>query len=176
LCFNPSVRILDLSAGNRAIWFNRLHPETIFIDIRPEMHPTVVADTRELPFRDQEFDLVVFDPPHMTHGKDSTMAKAYTSMQADEIKDLIRRTSNEAYRCSTKTSLLAFKWNNHDVRLDHILPLMEGYEPLFGQKVAFRSARGSSTHWILLKKRNGYYEQESKMLKVMELDIEQATE
>lgn len=151
------MKILDLSAGKRAVWFNRLHPDTVYVDMRPEMYPTVVADTKALPFN-HCFDLIVFDPPHMTHGPNSAMAKTYTSMLADEIKDLIRKTSREAYRCAHDGTLMAFKWNDHDVRLDHILPLMEGWEPLFGHKTAWMNARGSSTVWVMLKKRIPRYE------------------
>lgn len=36
----------------------------IRVDIRPEMHPTIVADARSLPFRDETFEWVMADPPY----------------------------------------------------------------------------------------------------------------
>src|SRR5437870_3113957 len=102
------MKILDMSAGKRNIWFNRLHPETVFVDIRWAMAPTVVADTRHLPFPDGLFDLMVFDPPHMVHGQGSTMGKYYGSYRADDIHSLIRRTSDEAYRVSKDQAWMAF--------------------------------------------------------------------
>ena len=148
------MKILDLSAGKRNIWFNRLHPDVVFVDIRPEMTPSVIADTRNLPFPSDFFDLIVFDPPHMVHGSTSKMAEYYGSLSGDEIKDLIRLSSIEAFRVSHASALMAFKWNDHDVRLDHTLPLMEGWEPLFGHNFKLKMFQKSTTSWVLLRKRS----------------------
>jgi hypothetical protein len=43
------MRILDLTAGNRAIWFNKAHPLAVYIDKRAEVNPTIVADNTALP-------------------------------------------------------------------------------------------------------------------------------
>ena len=38
--------------------------------------PDVVADFRDMPFEDDVFDMVVFDPPHLRHvGENSWLAK-----------------------------------------------------------------------------------------------------
>lgn len=164
------MKILDLSAGKRNIWFNRLYPNAIFVDIRPEMFPTVVADTTLLPFRDAFFDLIVFDPPHMVHGERSTMARYYGSLSGDEIKALISETSREAYRVSKPDTLLAFKWNDHDVRLDHTLALMEGWEPLFGHDFKRKATQKQSTYWVLLRKRASPYQNDTQLNKILCLD------
>lgn len=147
------MKILDLSAGKRAVWFNRIHPDTIYVDIRPEVSPTLIADTRMLPFPDDTFNLIVFDPPHVVHGKNSAMAQAYGAFPAEEIRDTVTRSSIEAFRVSTPSALMAFKWNTHDVKLQRILDLMEGWEPLFGHLTATRTKHRSSTYWALLRKR-----------------------
>ena len=147
------MKILDMSSGSRSMWFNRLHPDTVYVDLRPSMKPTVVCDTKALPFPSDLFDLIVFDPPHVTCGKTSVMAQYYSSMEAEEIKDLISLSGKEAYRVSKDSGFLAFKWNDHDVKLERILRLMEGWEPLFGQRVAGRSKHRSGTYWTLLRKR-----------------------
>ncbi len=146
------MKILDMSAGKRNIWFNPRYRDTVFVDIRPEMRPSVVCDTRNLPFPDKTFDFISFDPPHMVHGTTSTMGKYYGCYSGDEIKAIIRDSSQEAYRVSVEECLLAFKWNDHDVRLDHTLALMEGWEPLFGHQFKRSAGTKSSTYWILLRK------------------------
>lgn len=161
------MRILDLSAGKRSIWFNRLHPDTVFVDLRPEMEPTVVADTNRLPFLSGIFDLIVFDPPHMTHGAGSVMAQYYSSMPAEEIKELVRGTSREAYRVSKPESIMAFKWNDHDVRLDHTLVLMEGWEPLFGHDFKRKQGQRSTTTWVLLRKKSSLYQNEAQLSRIL---------
>lgn len=167
-----NLKILDLSAGKRSVWFNRLQDDVVFVDIREAVCPTVVADTTQLPFQQEFFDLIVFDPPHVTHGSGSKMAEYYGAFPADVIRDMIARSSAEAFRVSTTNALMAFKWNDHDVKLGRILALLEGWEPLFGHKVAGRTKHRSSSYWCLLKKKSGIYQNESQMVKILEMAAE----
>lgn len=84
-------KILDVTCGSRTIWFDKQHPAAVYCDIRDEectaiwkstnrdsertciIHPDVQCDFTDLPFPDNSFALVVFDPPHLqrvgeTHG------------------------------------------------------------------------------------------------------------
>ena len=148
------MKILDLSAGNRAIWFNKQHPMATYIDIRPEVNPTLVADSRALPEDIGDgYDLVVFDPPHVNFGRNANMSKTYGWHTTAEIRDIISRTASEAHRVTKKNALMAFKWNNHDQKLENVIALMsDWWEPLFGQKVATRTKHSSSTTWVLLRR------------------------
>ena len=72
-------KILDATCGSRSIWFNKEHPAALYMDKREEHHearygsndslrtidvkPDVVADFTKMPFEDNTFSLVVFDPP-----------------------------------------------------------------------------------------------------------------
>ena len=76
-------KILDVTCGSRTIWFNKTHPAAVYCDIRRErlsgiwssgagksersciVEPDVLCDFCDLPFRDESFSLVVFDPPHL---------------------------------------------------------------------------------------------------------------
>lgn len=42
------MKILDMSAGNRAIWIDKNNPLVTFLDRRPEVNPTFVCDTKTL--------------------------------------------------------------------------------------------------------------------------------
>jgi ubiquinone/menaquinone biosynthesis C-methylase UbiE len=66
--------ILDACCGSRMFWFNREHPDAVYMDNRQlettlcdgrilKITPDVVADFRQMPFPDNKFKLVVFDPP-----------------------------------------------------------------------------------------------------------------
>lgn len=68
--------ILDACCGSRMFWFDRNNPDVLFADIRDEEHilcdgrelkikPDVVMDFRDMPFQDNSFKMVVFDPPHL---------------------------------------------------------------------------------------------------------------
>lgn len=65
-------RILDATVNAGRFWrgSSRL---VIGLDIEPGYGPTVVGDNLAMPFRDQCFDVVVYDPPHIPNqGRDRT--------------------------------------------------------------------------------------------------------
>lgn len=77
--------ILDVTCGDRTIWFQKHEPHTVYCDKRREefegffgktpnkagkkkrrhlvIDPDVLCDFTNLPFDDGSFHLVVFDPP-----------------------------------------------------------------------------------------------------------------
>lgn len=87
------MKILDLSAGNRAIWIQKDLDFVTFLDKRPETNPDVVCDTRDIPeyLTGKGFDLVVFDPPHLNAGATSNTSKSYGHHTTQEIKETICR-------------------------------------------------------------------------------------
>lgn len=149
------MRILDLSAGKRAVWFDKGYRDAVFVDVRPEVNPTVVADSRNLPESvGAGYDLIVFDPPHVNFGKKANMSKDYGWHTTADIRGIVRGTAKEAYRVSRPDALMAFKWNDHDQNLDKVLALMDAYwEPLFGHKTASRTRHSCSTCWVMLRRR-----------------------
>lgn len=62
-------------------WFDKYNPLALFVDKRSEtltakdrgktriieIKPDVIADFTNLPFEDNSFYMVVFDPPHLKH-------------------------------------------------------------------------------------------------------------
>lgn len=148
-------RIVDMTAGNRAIWFNKNHPGTVYLDLRPGTNPTFVVDSRDSKLADNHFDLVVFDPPHCAFGPKSTMAKSYGVWTTKQIRELLAGAAKEAYRISRPDALMAFKWNDHDFKFESALKLMQDYWlPLFGHHVSARKAtRASTTYWALLHRK-----------------------
>lgn len=152
------MKILDLSAGNRAIWIQKEMDFVTFLDKRPETCPTVVCDTRNIPLEvGTGFDLVVFDPPHLSSGKNSNMSKSYGHHTNEEILDIIAKTAREAHRASRENALMAFKWNDHDISLDRALELLSPYWlPLFGHHMRNRggSDAKSQSYWVMLLRRD----------------------
>ena len=70
---------LDVACGPRSFYFDKDDPRVTFCDLNPrhltlcdgralDVEPDLVADFRDLPFADESFSLVVFDPPHLTVG------------------------------------------------------------------------------------------------------------
>lgn len=145
-----------MSAGNKGVWFDKNYRDAVFVDIRESVNPTIVADTRELPVTvGNNYDLIVFDPPHVNFGKNAELSKTYGWHTTDEIRDIIKRSSAEAHRVSRPDALMAFKWNDHDQKLDKVMALMsEWWEPLFGHKTSSRTKHSSQTYWVLLRRKD----------------------
>lgn len=145
------MKILDLSAGNRAVWYNKKHPLCTYLDKRPEVNPDIVCNTNSLPAEvGSGFDLVVFDPPHMNCGPKSNMSRIYGYHKTPEILETIKLTSIEAHRVSKENALMALKWNDHDIRLQRVFDLMPNWEPLFGHLV--KNGAHSQTYWVMLRR------------------------
>lgn len=148
--------VLDACCGSRMMWFNPQHPATLFVDNRSEnaqlcdgrilsVKPDIVADFRCLPFENERFFLVVFDPPHLLRaGARSWLSLKYGRLNKSTWQDDIRQGFTECWRVLKPYGTLIFKWSEVQITLNNVLPLMPA-EPLFG----FR--RGRSIFVVLHK-------------------------
>lgn len=151
------TRVLDMTAGSRMMWFNKLNPVATFMDKRVEhetlptghvinVDPDVVADwTKGIPFDEATFDLVLFDPPHLIHaGDNSWLRKKYGVIDSDNWQEVIKDGFDEGMRVLKANGTFIFKWNDSQIALPKILKLIP-YVPLFGQK-------RMKTHWLVFMK------------------------
>lgn len=136
-------------------WFDRNDPHTVFMDRREEsytlcdgrkleINPDIVGDFRNMPFDDESFYMVVFDPPHLLHaGENSWLAKKYGILPETWRQD-IKQGFDECMRVLKPNGTLIFKWNEEQIKLSEILNVIE-YKPLFGN-------RRNKTHWLVFMK------------------------
>lgn len=156
---NPSEqRVLDPCCGSRMWWFDRRNPDVVFGDKRNESHvlcdgrhlhidPDVMLDFTDLPFDDNTFNLVAFDPPHLKHaGANSWMAAKYGKLSATWQEDL-KKGFSECFRVLASDGVLVFKWSESQVKIKEVLALTD-IPPLFGNT----SGKKSGTHWIVFMK------------------------
>jgi SAM-dependent methyltransferase len=65
-------RILDATVNRGRFWRGSSRPVT-GMDIDPRFNPDVVGDNTAMPFANEYFDVVVYDPPHIPNqGKDKS--------------------------------------------------------------------------------------------------------
>jgi hypothetical protein len=149
---DDGMKILDVSAGNRAIWFDKSHRDALYIDVRPEVKPNIVADARALPAEIAgPFDLIVFDPPHENFGASGNMVRNYGHWTHAQIRGIVEGTGKEAHRVATVHGLRALKWSEHSIRLKTVLELLAPWwEPLFGHGVSHQQ---KGTSWVMLRRR-----------------------
>ena len=145
------------------MWVDRRNPDVLFGDRRSEtitvtdrshdrpdgtrtlqIAPDTVLDFRHLPFQDQSFSLVAFDPPPLVRaGPRSWLAAKYGKLGADWREDL-RAGFAECFRVLKPDGVLVFKWNETQVKIGEVLSLTP-VRPLFGQI----SGRAGMTHWLV---------------------------
>lgn len=156
----PSPAVLDACCGSRMFWFDRDDRMALFLDKRRERHvvdsrcgkysveviPDVLGTFTDLPFADDTFPLVVFDPPHTFCGEKGWMRKKYGSLGSG-WRDDIRAGFAECFRVLAPFGTLIFKWNEHRVPVSTVLSLTPE-KPLFGQ----RCGATAKTHWIVFMK------------------------
>lgn len=158
LCGGRMKRILDPCCGSRMFWFDKKNPDVDFCDIRDfedtlcdgrklEIRPDIIADFRKLPFEDNSYYLVVFDPPHLhAVGENSWLAKKYGKLN-DNWKNDLKLGFDECWRVLKENGTLIFKWNEQDILVKDILNIF-GKQPLFGHK----SGKLAKTHWLCFMK------------------------
>ncbi|MGX7163369.1 class I SAM-dependent methyltransferase [Enterococcus massiliensis] len=139
-------KILDACCGSRMFWYDKSNPDVTFMDIRQHyeelktghiinVNPDVVADFTDMPFPDGEFDLVVFDPPHLIHaGDNSWLVKKYGKLN-QYWPTLIHDGFEECMRVLKPNGTLVFKWNEEQISFRKVLNSID-YKPLFGDKRA----------------------------------------
>lgn len=153
-------KILDVCCGPRLFWFNKNHPDTIYIDNRKmdrgyndyipnrEICPDVIADFRDLPFEDESFKLVIMDPPHILGGGgEFRMGKDYGLLNKETWKEDIKKGFDECWRVLENFGVLIFKWNEASIKRKDILNVLKRV-PLFGHPVKSKIP----THWFCFMK------------------------
>lgn len=150
--------ILDCCCGSRMFWFDKNNPAVLFADIREletelcdgrmlEVKPDLIADFRKMPFEDNTFKMVVFDPPHLHKlGQDTWMAQKYGVLLSSWEHD-IKEGFNEAMRVLEPFGTLIFKWNEVQITTSKVLQII-GVQPLFGHP----SGKHGRTKWMAFMK------------------------
>lgn len=89
-----------------------------------EVKPDLIADFTNMPFDDETFNMVVFDPPHLkTLGKTSWMAKKYGKLD-DDWKQVISKGFDECMRVLKKDGTLVFKWSETEISVKDVLSII----------------------------------------------------
>ena len=155
------MNVLDPCCGSRMMWFDKADQRTLFGDCREETHilldrqyqrhleikPDVKLDFTKLPFDNNTFKLVVFDPPHLVHaGAKSWLALKYGKLGQDWRDDLNKGFA-ECFRVLESGGVLIFKWNEDQIKVSEILKLTHN-KPLFGHV----TKRHGGTIWLTFMK------------------------
>ena len=168
--------ILDACCGGKMFYFDKNDSRVLFQDIRDvettlcdgrhfEVKPDVQADFTNMPYEDNSFSMVVFDPPHLvrSRGKKSKFADMYGCLSEKtaptgwqhikygalykDWRDLLSQGFAECFRVLKPGGFLIFKWNETDIKVKEILKLTTA-KPISGHI----SGKRANTHWICFMK------------------------
>lgn len=157
-------KILDMTCGSRTIWFNKNHPDTVYTDKRwldeegifgkartsphhIHVHPDIQCGFTDLPFEDNTFKLVVFDPPHLIKAKETAwLVKMYGNLD-EGWQDMIRDGFREGMRVLQPDGVMVFKWAESHIPAQDVWKAI-GQKPLFGH----HSGKKSGTFWGVFMK------------------------
>lgn len=154
------AEILDACCGGRMWWWEKEHPLALYMDKREapagsrphrpnwRCEPDVLADFTAMPFEDDSFRLVLFDPPHVVR-KDllGSVTVAYGALDPLTEAEDLRRGFAECWRVLAPGGTLVFKWAGSLERVEPHFPAI----PIVGNR-DLSTTRGLGTRWIIFYK------------------------
>lgn len=156
-----TAEILDACCGGRMWWWDKAHPLALYMDNRQAPHgsradrpnwscaPDVVEDFRSMPFEDDSFHLVVFDPPHISRPGQASgnVALQYGTLPYGAEGVTLKRGLAECWRVLAPGGSLIFKWAGKAETAKSAFPT----EPIVGTR-SFRKSSGLGTRWFVFYK------------------------
>ena len=144
----------------RSFYFDKKDDRVLFGDIREKethlltngqtihIQPDEVMDFRAIPYPDQSFQCVVFDPPHRIKlTTESDFIKKYGQLNKETWQDDLTQGFAECFRVLKTNGTLIFKWSEVSIPLKEIL-LLTPEKPVLGHP----SGKRMGTHWVLFMK------------------------
>lgn len=153
--------ILDATAGNRHIWGKNKYPEgVVFFDKETNLKipADVIGTWDNLPFPDNSFDCIIFDPPHISHISEKSIHFTPDESRGaswwgyfngkPHMLTTIYKAQREFARVSSR---LCLKWNDNEKSIDSILSLFSEWKPIWIQpynKNNYASKDKTTTYWV----------------------------
>ncbi len=150
-------------------WWEKNHPLALYMDKREaprgsvgtltgrpewnpdwECRPDVLADFAAMPFADETFQMVVFDPPHLVREKqppEGFNGLKYGALHPDTEQDELRLGLSECWRVLRPGGTLVFKWAGELNRVKPHFPA----SPIVGTR-STRGQKGLGTRWLIFYK------------------------
>ena len=153
--------ILDACCGNRMFWFDKKHPNVLYIDNRKrpkgfmdqrpnfDIQPDEIGDFTNLKYKNKSFKLVVWDPPHIIRKTPELgwPTKKYGSLSRDTWREDLKKGFLECWRVLDDYGILIFKWSDSDIKKGEVLKLFPE-TPLFGHPTRSKN----TTMWFCFMK------------------------
>lgn len=161
----PNADIIDVCCGPRMFYDNasKDRKDIIYMDIRSDIElnyrhkngtvstwkiqPDIIGDFRNIPFGDNTFSLVIFDPPHIKNIHSGIIIEKYGEL-GENWKEDLRQGFKECMRVLRPGGFLNFKWSETEIPLAKITPLYP-CRPIYSQR---RFSKNTSGYWAMFRK------------------------
>jgi SAM-dependent methyltransferase len=146
------------------MWFDNADARAIYMDCREQVvkgawgpssagrkdvviKPDLLASFTEIPFPDETFVHVVFDPPHIQRMEATGKVSQTFGVLTPGWEEMLADGFRECFRVLKPGGTLIFKWCEVEVPLARVLALTQE-TPLYGH----RSGKKAQTHWVAFLK------------------------
>lgn len=166
-----AATVLDATWGRGRFW-DGSNRRVVGCDISPHGRPDAVADFTRLPFRDEVFDVAIFDPPYVTEaGQDGVIGRRFGSYPTlADLRFAVEAGAREAWRVSRVGVIVKVMDYIHCSRLVRMSRWVEDAipvdlydlayltspgkveDPKWTQKGAQLSVRSNATTWLVWRK------------------------
>lgn len=156
-------QVLDATCGGRQGWITKTYPHALYMDIRVRppgfveqrpnfsVLPEVRGDFATMPFEDDRFNMVYYDPPHVIRkesNENSWVSQKYGTLLMENWKAVILDGLLDCWRVLCSGGCLIFKWSDVDEEGKQVIDMFP-HKPLFGT----RSGKDNNTIWYCFYKR-----------------------
>jgi len=150
--------ILDACCGTRQIWYDKHNPHALYMDKYPrkfedgmgrtcECVPDVVGDFRDMPFANDTFNLVIWDPPHIDHaGPNHWIRNKYGCAEKETWETDLKAGFDECMRVLRPGGVLILKWSDVQLKIKKVLEIV-GQNPVIGDR-----GKGPNCIWCVFYK------------------------
>jgi len=149
---------LDATAGLRRYWKGKDTRGVLFLDIREEVKPDIVANNECLPFRSGVFDRIIYDPPYFISpgGSLAKTSFGYRYGLYRHKSELIRnvyRVNKEFARVLRSRGRLIFEYTDFpgNPSLESLLALFNHFRVIKREKAPSGAYTGRTLHTITLE-------------------------
>ena len=154
----PESLILDVTAGNRMMWAHLQDKDSKYIMFTDKQEglkvaPDIICNWRRLPFPDNRFLVVVFDPPHAWgFGVNSIHSDPMASEGSwwgnpSRRKELVLDMIHGQKEFARVAPVLCFKWNDNCMSLERALSCLTEWKEVFRKEVNSSGKLGKSKTW-----------------------------
>lgn len=137
------------------------NPVVCFMDIRKEppsklsngaifaVEPDIVGDFTQMPFADNSFSMVLFDPPHLRCGTKSFLFKKYGTL-SNNWEETLRKGFAECFPVLRPHGTCIFKWSSSYKPLAEVLKLAPA-QPIIVHNSPSQSRKAKTSFCVFMK-------------------------